>query len=106
MTTFPLCRTDKTVVACILPIKSLSLFNSLLPPFLLPNPKSEYRAKRPARTNPKQIQISNDRIFETCLVHSFRISNFVHSKLFRISDFVLRIWNYYPLSKNQYVSAY
>jgi hypothetical protein len=46
------------------------------------NPKSEYR-------NPKQIQNSKVQKQQT----NKRRLNFEHSDLFRISDFVLRIWN-------------
>ncbi len=35
------------------------------PARLLANPKSEYRAKRPFRTNPKQIRNSNFQMTET-----------------------------------------
>jgi len=46
------------------------------------NPKSEYR-------NPKQIQNSNVQKQQT----NKRRLNLEHLDLFRISDFVLRIWN-------------
>jgi len=50
----------------------------------LQNPKFEFR-------NPKQIQNTNWEMSKTYYIFQLRILNFGHSRLFRISDFVLRI---------------
>jgi len=55
------------------------------------NPKSEYRAKRPSRTIPKQIRNPNNQMSQLLTLLPFWIFNFGHLKLFRNSDFVLRI---------------
>ena len=58
---------------------------------ILPNSKSEYRAKRPPRTNPKQIQNSNfqmtQRGFGSKLSFEFWSFDIVSSFEFRASDF-------------------
>ena len=53
---------------------------------LIWNSKSAYR-------NPKQILNPNDQISKRLLILSFRILCFYHLKLFRISNFVLRIFS-------------